>query len=157
MLLMITLLICGAAAHVPAQSKPEKVPDGRLARFLPDLAVTLISANGNKATVSVVNKCKAKSGPFFVWIVIYKGQAKSSGADFYIGNDMNPLAPGEKRSLTLTLSASEKVKSFEGRFLRVEVDPRNTVKEASEGNNWWEPDAQPFPEKGGYCDPPYNK
>ena len=157
MLLVVMLLICGAVKRATAQGKPEKMPDNKLARYLPDLAVSLTSVSDTKAVVTVYNKCKAKAGPSSVFIIIYKGATKSSGADLYVGNDLSPLAPGEKINVTITLGADSKVKSFAGRFLRVVVDQSNTVKEASEGNNWWEPNAQPFPEKVGYCDPPYSK
>ena len=44
--------------------------------------------------------------------------------------------------------------TFSGRYVRVEVDETNKIKEAVETNNWWETGAAPFPDPVNSCDPP---
>lgn len=120
---------------------------------LPDLKVTNVQAAGSKATVTVTNQCSGKANAVRVEIAIYKGADKSSGVDLYIGNDLPPLAGNSSEKYDFNLTSSDKVKSFDGRYLRAVVDPSNKVKEAVETNNWWETSEAPFPDPAGVCNP----
>lgn len=133
-------------------------------RLLPDLKTSLVSAAGTKAIVRVVNVCRGDAPAARVRLTVSFGADKNSGAGLTMEDDVPPLAGtastkiGKKSAdIVFTLDASDKVKSFDGKFIRLNVDPLDKIKEASEGNNWNEKGvgaAQPFPEKGGYCDAP---
>jgi hypothetical protein len=158
MLLVATLLLFGTASLASAQ-KVEKDPNGPLGKdkskypvkLLPDLVV---SAKWNKAegelTVTISNICKGKmEKPATIFIFPYTDKSKQSYT--VISNGFPALGPGGKYTKVFT---SGYIKGAV--HMRVVVDYDNKIREASEGNNWWEPVGVPFPEKGGYCDPPYS-
>jgi hypothetical protein len=47
---------------------------------------------------------------------------------------------------------SGRAKSLTGRYIRVEIDAFNQLKEAVDTNNWWETGAAPFPDAANSCD-----
>ncbi len=148
---LLVLALSGAAARVQAQASEDKRPKPVANR--PDLAVGgQFKAESSEMWARITNKCKGRSARTTVKLIIYKGATKNSGVEKSIAQAVLPLGPGESEDYRLY-----QWDGLQGRYLRLEIDPTNTVREASEGNNWWEPDAQPFPEKGGYCDPPYDK
>jgi hypothetical protein len=126
---------------------------------LPDLKVTEVQIGGNggnKATVIISNACGGDvpaSGSIRVKLTIYKSADKTSGVDYYTYGNLAPLTGNTSSKFIATLSHLEKVQSFNGRYLRVDIDPDNTIKEIVESNNWWETGAAPFPEHSGYCSP----
>ena len=132
---------------------------GNPSASLPDLKVTDVQIGGNggnKATVIISNACNGDvqaSGSIRVKLTIYKGADKSSGVDYYTYGNMAPLAGNTSSNFITMLSHLDKAQSFNGRYLRVDVDPDNTIKEIVESNNWWETGAAPFPEHSGYCSP----
>jgi hypothetical protein len=150
MLLAATLLLFGAAS--PASAQVGKDTRGTPAKLLPDLVVGVKwnKAEG-KANVTIRNICKGKSAPTGVTIFVY-GSNDSPSYSTAISNGIPGLAPGGSYSHLFSSGyLTNPVR------IKVVVDYENKVKEAAEGNNWWEPNAQPFPQKGGYCDPPYDK
>jgi hypothetical protein len=154
-------MLLATAATARAQVVEKR---GNLVVYLPDLKVSLLSAAGDKAVVRVTNVCKGDAKPSRVSLWIYGGADKKTNygvleedVPALVGTSSTKL--GGKKSADVTFSLKvfalgEKIKTFSGKFLRVQADPQDKIKEASEGNNWWEPVAQPFPDKGGYCDPP---
>jgi hypothetical protein len=148
-LLVVTLLLFGTASLASGQ-KTGKDPKGPLVKLLPDLVVIV---NWNKtegeANVTVKNICKGTSVPTSVIIFVY-GTENSTKYTAMLSDGVPVLAPGGSYS---HLFSSGYLKSP----IKVVVDYEHKVKEAAEGNNWWEPNAQPFPQKGGYCNPPYDK
>lgn len=150
MLLVATLLLFGTASLATAQIG--KDPKGPLVKLLPDLVVSVNwNKTESKANVTVKNICKGKSAPTTVVIFVY-GSKSSPTYTSLISDGVPGLAPG---GLYSHLFSSGYLKN--PIRIKVVVDYENKVKEAAEGNNWWEPNAQPFPQKGGYCDPPYDK
>jgi subtilase family serine protease len=136
--------------QIPNKNVPRKTP---LFLALPDLKVTSVQPSGSKATVTVTNQCPGKASAVRVEITIYKGADKNSGVDLYISNDLPPLAGNSSEKYDFNLTSSDKVKSFDGRYLRAVVDPTDKVKEAIEGNNWWETQEAPFPDPADACKP----
>lgn len=157
-LLTTLLLMLLAAASTAQAQKVEKDPDGTPGkkypvRLLPDLAVGLLNQFDSSVIIRVANKCKGKSEASYLTITV----PDDKGSPVSIGKEVPALAPGGSASVTVTIPSNLNIKSFRNKWMRIVVDPSNKIKEASEGNNWWEPNAQPFPEGAGYCDPPYNK
>jgi hypothetical protein len=128
---------------------------------LPDLKVVNVKISGpggNTATVYVQNVCSAYVIPSHIRVkmTIFKGANKSSGADIYTygvlqAGSTTPKDTGSKGVFTLT--SFDKIKSYNGRYIRVDVDPDNTVAETIETNNWWETGAAPFPDPSDHCNP----
>lgn len=151
----LTAMEGSAQTHGKAPKGPQGNDGSRRAvKLLPDLTVSLENQFSSQVIVRVTNKCKGQAQSSYVSMTL----PDDSGAKVYIGKEIKALGPGESGAITLYIpeSLKPKLKSFDNKWIRVDVDPQNKIKEASEGNNWWEPKAQPFPEKGGYCDPPYN-
>jgi hypothetical protein len=130
---------------------------GNSSASLPDLKVIDVQIGGNggnKATVIISNECNGDvpaSSSIRIKMAIYKDADKKSGVDYYLYGNLAPIAANTNSKSIFVLSSSDKVKSFNGRYLRVDVDPDNTIKEVVESNNWWETGAAPFPERSGYC------
>ena len=158
------LLLFGMASLAFAQ-KIEKDPNGSLGKdrnknpvkLLPDLVVgTTYKPTAKIMKVIVANKCKGSAPASTVEMTVtYQG---TQGAQYFkLLKDVPPLAPGAKADVTFEIPVNHPViKSLADKYYTFVVDPFNKVKEASEGNNWWKPDVTSFPEKGGYCDPPYD-
>lgn len=164
-LLAAALLVCVSASLTPAQ-KAGKAPQGPVGkdkssavRLLPDLAVGLKykpTPISRIATAIVYNKCKGSAPASRVEMQVLYNTEKG-GQQFLISMDVPPLGPGEKAEVTFEIPSNHPhLKTLGDKYFTFTADPYNKVKEASEGNNWWKPDATPFPDKGGYCDPPYN-
>jgi hypothetical protein len=157
------LVLAAASLSLAQVGRGRDVP----VRLLPDLTTVLISAKGNKAVVRVLNVCKGDAPASRVKLTVSSGADKKSASGSVIEEDVPPLSGTAsmnlgKRSvdLVITLDASSAVKSFDGKFIRLMVDPLDKIREASEGNNWYEKGvgaAQPFPDAGGYCDAPAAK
>jgi hypothetical protein len=128
---------------------------------LPDLKVIdvkISGSGGNIATVYVQNVCSAYVIPSHIRVkmTIFKGANKSSGVDLYTYGvlqawSITPKDTGSKGVFALT--SLDKIKSYNGRYIRVDVDPDNTVAETIETNNWWETGAAPFPDPSDHCNP----
>jgi hypothetical protein len=157
--LLASAFTCLAQRGESEPSKPKgpilnkDMPIKRPVLAFPDLKVANVQPSGNKATVTVANVCGGKAKAVRVEITIYKGAGKNSGVDLYVSNDLPPLAGNSSEKYDFNLTSSDKVHSFDGRYLRVVVDPTDKVKEAIEGNNWWETSEAPFPDAAGSCNP----
>ncbi|PYS46753.1 MAG: hypothetical protein DMF68_18165 [Acidobacteria bacterium] len=126
---------------------------------LPDLKVTDVQIhgnNGNRLTITISNSCNGDvpaSSLIRLQLFVYENADKKK-IDLIFAVDQAPLAGNTSSTYILDLSQfNYSLKSFDHKYLRVEVDPGNKIKEASESNNWWETGAAPFPEKNGYCNP----
>jgi hypothetical protein len=157
----ISALLVLAAASLALAHQVGKAPDAKqkkenkMVQWLrPDLTVGIqVQPTGNSVTFIVYNKCKGKAPASKVQIKA----TKDDGSGFYYAVvDVPLLEPGAKTEVTFRLQPDAPVKTFAQRYFTLTADPFNKIKEASEGNNVWNPNSQPFPEKGGYCDPPYN-
>ena len=157
--------ICGllvfAAASMALAQQVGKAPaakekkENKMVQWLrPDLTVGIqVQPTGKSVTFIVYNKCKGKAPASKVQIKA----TKDDGNGFYYATvDVPSLGPGAKSEGTYWLPPEAPVKTFAQRYFTLTADPFNKIKEASEGNNVWNPNYQPFPEKGGYCDPPYS-
>ena len=123
---------------------------------LPDLIIQNVEIVGNTATVHVFNRCTGNGGPAKVDMTIYKGADKKSGWESRLSADLPPLMGNSKAAVVIELKSYPSVSTttFSGRYVRVEVDLTNQIKEAVESNNWWETGAGPFPDAGNSCSPP---
>lgn len=149
----------------PGKNYPRKRDnsgDGKrdnMAASLPDLRVTdvQVDGTGHKATVTIANVCNGdvpSDSKLKVQMIIYKGAAQASGADYYVlSGILAPLAAHTTAKVDIALLPTYRVNSFKGRYLRAEVDPFNTIKESVETNNWWETSELPFPDPVDSCDP----
>jgi hypothetical protein len=128
---------------------------------LPDLKVVdvkISGPNGNTATVYVQNVCSGYVMPSHIRVklTIFKGAAKTSGADLYTYGVLQPwpTTPKDTGSMgVFALTHLDKFTSYKGRYIRVDVDPDNKVAETIETNNWWETGAAPFPDPSNHCSP----
>src|SRR3954469_20097235 len=128
---------------------------------LPDLKVVDVKISGpggNTATVYVQNVCSGYVNPSHIRVqmTIYKGPSKSSGVDIYTYGELQawPTTPTNTGSMgVFALTSLDKIKSYKGRYIRVDVDPDNKVAETIETNNWWETGAAPFPDPSNHCTP----
>jgi hypothetical protein len=128
---------------------------------LPDLKVVDVKISGpggNTATVYVQNVCSAYVIPSHIRVkmTIFKGANKASGPDLYTYTVLEPWPTTPKDTGSkgvLALTSLSKIKSYTGRYIRVDVDPDNTVAETIETNNWWETGAAPFPDPSNHCSP----
>jgi hypothetical protein len=125
------------------------------APLLPDLVIQSVEIVNDKAHVYVFNKCKGDSSQTYFSVIIYKGADKKSGWESSFGKEVPPLAAGT--GMMFMMDPKEypiMARSFSGRYVRVEVDETNQIKEAVETNNWWESGAAPFPDPANSCDAP---
>jgi hypothetical protein len=127
---------------------------------LPDLKVVDVKISGpggNTATVYVQNVCSGYVLPYRIKVklTVFKGAAKSSGADLYkyVVLEAWSTTPKDTGSKGVFVLSSDKIKSYNGRYIRVDVDPDNTVAETIDTNNWWETGAAPFPDPSNSCNP----
>lgn len=124
------------------------------APLLPDLVIQSVEIVNDKANVYVFNKCKGPSSPAYFSVIIYKGVDKKSGWESSIGKSVPALAGGTGMKFLVDPKAfSVLTKSFSGRYVHVEVDETNEIKETVETNNWWETGAAPFPDPANSCEP----
>jgi len=123
---------------------------------LPDLVIESVEIVNNAATVHVFNRCTGNAGPAKVDMTIYKGADKKSGWESMLGADLPLLTGKSKAAVVIALKnyPSVSTKTISGRYIRVEVDLTNQIKEAVESNNWWETGAGPFPDAVNSCSPP---
>jgi hypothetical protein len=123
---------------------------------LPDLKVTNVKISGpggNTVTVFVSNVCSGDvSKTIRIQLNVSGGADKTSKGGIVIADDMPPL-PGNKSSTWVYVLHNDVIKSFNGRYLRVDVDSDNKIKETIETNNWWETGAVPFPDPSNSCNP----
>jgi hypothetical protein len=127
---------------------------------LPDLKVVDVKISGpggNTATVFVQNVCSGYVLPYRIRVklTVFKGADKSSGVELYQERALeawstNPKDTGSKGAFVLS---STKIKSYHGRYIRVDVDPDNKVGETIKSNNWWETGAAPFADPSDHCNP----
>ena len=68
--------------------------------------------------------------------------------------DVPALAGKASTTVTFPLDSSGKSKSFIGRYIRLDLDLFDKIKETVETNNWWETGAAPFPDPVNSCNPP---
>jgi hypothetical protein len=120
---------------------------------LPDLVIQSVEVGTDTATVSVFNKCNASSAASRLNVTIYKGADKKSGPVSLLGEDVPPLKGNTQAKIILHTLGLASTSSFKGRYMRLEVDPTNAIKEAVETNNWWETGAAPFPDPVNSCNP----
>src|SRR5205823_2279573 len=110
--------------------------------------------DGNTATVFVSNVCNGNvSKTIRIQMNIHGGADKTSKGGLYISDNMPPLAGNKSSTYVFVLSHNDTVTRCKGRYLRVDVDSDNTIKEAIETNNWWETGAAPFPDPSNSCKP----
>lgn len=122
--------------------------------LLPDLVIKSVEIINGTARVYVFNKCKGSAGPAGLYVTVYKGTNNKSGFGGSFSADVPPLAGNTGVMLVVDpWKYGNSIKSFSGRYIRVEVDDTNELKEAVETNNWWETGAAPFPDPANSCDP----
>jgi hypothetical protein len=122
---------------------------------LPDLVIQSVEIVNDKAHVYVFNRCKGDSGETRLSVIIYKGPDKKSGWQSAFGKEVPPLPAGTGMMFVMDPTKYPMyVHSFSGRYVRVEVDETNKIKEAVETNNWWETGVAPFADPVSSCDPP---
>ena len=136
--------------QIPSNKKPDPDPVAQLA--LPDLVIGEVKVTTDRVMVTIRNKCAGKAGASRLRMRIFKGAVKETAADFTPEIDVPAVAGNASTVVTFTLAGS--VKSFIGRYLRLDVDLFDKIKETVETNNWWETGAAPFPDPVNSCDPP---
>lgn len=156
-------ILCALAAPAVARAQAGTGGNGTPFVYRPDLKAGLVSAGGTKAVVRVLNVCKGDAPASRVRVSVAGGPQKNTPGTVF-EEDVPPLLgtastqPGRRSAdVVITLDGSAAVKSFDNKYIRIDADPFDRVREASETNNWWEPKAQPFPEPSGYCDGPAPK
>lgn len=154
------LLIAGSLFQSTAQAQegnPKiKIPKGpiNLEAYLPDLRISSVKVNGTKAVVEIWNQCKGAAPASRLNLQLYKGSKKESGVAGIYEFDVPALAGGAKTTVTIDGSKTGSVTyTFEGKYYRFELDPQNKIKEAVEGNNWFETTSAPFPDSESSCAP----
>jgi hypothetical protein len=122
--------------------------------YLPDLVIQSVEITKDTATVYVFNKCKGSSPEATLDLTTYKTGDKQSGWESRIGTKVPALEgnTGAKVVFELKKWSSVMTTTFAGRYIRVEVDLTNKIKEAVETNNWWETGVGPFPDPANSCD-----
>lgn len=120
---------------------------------LPDLVIQSVEIIKGAASVYVFNKCKGTSGKTRLEVTIYKGNNNKSGFESSLSADVPPLAGNTGVLMVVDPTKySTMTKSLTGRYIRVEVDNTNQLKETVDTNNWWETGAAPFPDPANSCD-----
>ena len=121
--------------------------------FLPDLVIQSVEITNGAASIYVFNKCKGSSGKTRLEVTIYKGNNNKSGFESSLSADVPAIAANTGITLVVDpMKYSTMTKSLTGRYIRVEVDAFNQLKEAVDTNNWWETGAAPFPDPANSCD-----
>ncbi len=127
--------------------------------LLPDLKVkdVQVSSNGGKTvTVLISNVCNGdvpKSTLIRVRLIVHNDLSSTSKVIATVEGDMGPLKANTIAAHSFPLPPSKTMMSFSDRYLRVEVDVNNKIKETIETNNWWETGAAPFPDGSDHCKP----
>ena len=152
--LLLTGILAASTAQAQKTNPDLNIPKGPIKVYLPDLRITNVSINGGKMDVEVTNMCKTAAGTNRLMLVVNEGPDKKSKAGEQIELDVPPLQPLEKVTMTYDMKQyNSKYTTFIGRFYRLVVDSTNKVKEAQEGNNYFEKGAIPFPNGPHSCDP----
>jgi subtilase family serine protease len=122
---------------------------------LPDLIIQSVEIINNKASVTVLNRCKGYASPAKVDMIVYKGADKKSGWESVVSDSVPALAPNASAKIVIDLNKySVYTKTLSGRYVRIEVDMTNAIKEAVETNNWWESGVGTFASPASSCNPP---
>jgi CARDB len=155
MLAASILLFCGTLIQATAQNPkvPPKPNPNVFKVFLPDFRIKSVKTDGGKMTVTVTNQCKAKAPASRMRLEIFAGPTKDSAAASYLENDVPALAAGAEATVSFDLANAPNLqyKLFTRHYYRLEADPLNKIKEASEDNNWYEKDSAPFPDPADVC------
>jgi hypothetical protein len=152
--LLLTGVLAASTTQAQKTNPDLKIPKGPVKVYLPDLRITNISINGGKMEVEVTNMCKTAAGTNRLTLNINDGPDKKSKPGEQVELDVPSLAPLEKVIMTFDMKQyNSKFTTFIGRFYRLVVDSTNKVKEAQEGNNYFEKGAIPFPNGPNSCDP----
>jgi hypothetical protein len=152
--LLLAVVLAASTAQAQKTNPNLEIPKGPIKVFLPDLRITNVTINGGKMEVEVTNMCKAAAGGNRLVLVLNEGPDKKSKPGEQVELDVPPLKAGEKTTLTYNMQEyKSKYTTFIGRHYRLEVDATNKVKEAQEGNNYFEKGAIPFPNGPHSCDP----
>lgn len=121
--------------------------------LLPDLVIKSVEIIEGAASIYVFNKCMGSSSKTRLEVTIYKGNNNKSGFASSLSADVPEIAGNTGVTLLVDpMSYSTMTKSLTGRYIRVEVDAFNQLKEAVDTNNWWETGAAPFPDPANSCD-----
>jgi hypothetical protein len=122
---------------------------------LPDLVIIKVEIIKGAASVTVFNKCLGRADPTRLVVTIYKGNNNKSGFESSLSADVPSLTGNTGVKLVVDpMKYSTLTKSLTGRYIRVEVDDTNKLKETVDTNNWWETGAAPFPDSANSCDSP---
>jgi hypothetical protein len=121
---------------------PKTPPPGSLS----DLRITGVTIKGGQMYVEITNQCKGATAKTRLSLEIYGGPTKGSPGGIIFEADVPALDGETKKSVIFDLKDNAKFKTFDERYYRLEVDNYNNIKEASEGNNWKEKGAGPFPD-----------
>lgn len=152
--LLLAVVLAASTAQAQKPNPKLEIPKGPIKIFLPDLRITNVSINGSKMDVEVTNMCKAAAGGNRLVLLLNEGPDKKSKLGEQVGLDVPPLKAGEKTTMTYDMQQyGSKYTTFIGRYYRLVVDETNKVKEAQEGNNYFEKGAIPFPNGPNSCDP----
>ena len=121
--------------------------------YLPDLVIQSAEITKDTATVYVFNRCKGSSAQSYLDLTTYKGADKKSGWESTLGKVVPALEGNTGVTLVFELKnySSVMTTTFAGRYVRLEVDMTNKIKESVEINNWWETGAAPFPDPANSC------
>ncbi len=151
--LFSAVVLAASTAQAQKTNPNLELPKGPIKIFLPDLRITNVIINGGKMDVEVTNMCKTPAGGNRLVLVLNEGPNKKSKPGEQVELDVPPLKAGEKTTLTYDMQEyKSKYTTFIGRHYRLEVDATNKVKEAQEGNNYFEKGAVPFPNGPHSCD-----
>ena len=151
------LLLAGVLAASTAQAQKTnpklELPKGPIKVFLPDLRITNVSINGGKMDVEITNMCKPAAGGNRLTLSLNDGPDKKSKPGEQVELDVPPLRGGEKTTMTFDMQQYQsKYTTFTGRYYHLVVDSTKKVKEAQEGNNYFDKGAIPFPNGPYSCD-----
>ena len=151
--LLLAVGLTASTAQAQKTNPKLEIPKDPIKVFLPDLRITKVSINGGKMDVEVTNMCKVAAAGNRLILLVHEGPDKSSKPGLQAELDVPPLKGGEKTTLTYDMLKYKKYTTLIGRFYRLDVDGSNKVKEAQEGNNYFEKGAVPFPNGPNSCDP----
>jgi hypothetical protein len=151
--LLLAVVLAVSTTQAQKRNPNLEIPKGPIKVFLPDLRITTVSINGGKMNVEVTNMCKPAAGGNRLVLLLNEGPDKKSKVGEQVELDVPPLKGGEKTTLTYDMQQyGSKYTTFIGRYFHLVVDGTNKVKEAEEGNNYYDKGAVPFPNGPHSCD-----
>jgi len=136
--------------QTPSNKKPNPEPVAQAP--LPDLVIGEVKVTADKVMVTVRNKCAGKASASRLRMQVFESATKEVAVGPVPEIDVPPVAGNASTVVTFPLDPP--VKSFIGRYIRLDIDLFDKIKETVETNNWWETGAAPFPDPVNSCNPP---